>query len=381
MSDIKLSHFILLASDAIVDSTQKAKLFKNLPAIPFTGLKSDDYYTIDYFQEIQEGIIVIRLCYGSGNRYSPEVIDKTNLQSLDNPKTKEMAEPVNELIAVIVIKGTAEDGIWISNGKKIRWFVSLLTDVLGLGKQLLSTSRVLVDYEEFISRLKSVQEVELVAVPGSLFGGETDYSKLISNDLGLDAAKRFTLKAELQPDASVSERLKMKLKSFHKDYEENALEKLKITGKDESGMSRVFDMQYITDTRTLHSDTGQDGKSDMKKLQREIKKMDEKRLHYRFNCCSVLIELLEHTFHSKRGICGGDYDSYLCIVWVYCDCDLQPLWTIHYPIITISKEISSSLYVFILMVSLLRCYKQSIILLTILYNEAILENRARSLES
>lgn len=59
--------------------------------------------------------------------------------------------------------------------------------------------------------------------------------------------------------------------------------------------------------------------------------MDEKRLHYRFNCCSVLIELLEHTFHSKRGICGGDYDSYLCIVWVYCDCDLQPLWTIHYP--------------------------------------------------
>lgn len=37
MSDIKLSHFILLASDAIVDSTQKAKLFKNLPAIPFTG--------------------------------------------------------------------------------------------------------------------------------------------------------------------------------------------------------------------------------------------------------------------------------------------------------------------------------------------------------
>ncbi|WP_304533016.1 hypothetical protein, partial [Faecalibaculum rodentium] len=77
MSDIKLSHFILLASDAIVDSTQKAKLFKNLPAIPFTGLKSDDYYTIDYFQEIQEGIIVIRLCYGSGNRYSPEVIDKT----------------------------------------------------------------------------------------------------------------------------------------------------------------------------------------------------------------------------------------------------------------------------------------------------------------
>lgn len=273
MSDIKLSHFILLASDAIVDSTQKAKLFKNLPAIPFTGLKSDDYYTIDYFQEIQEGIIVIRLCYGSGNRYSPEVIDKTNLQSLDNPKTKEMAEPVNELIAVIVIKGTAEDGIWISNRKKIRWFVSLLTDVLGLGKQLLSTSRVLVDYEEFISRLKSVQEVELVAVPGSLFGGETDYSKLISNDLGLDAAKRFTLKAELQPDASVSERLKMKLKSFHKDYEENALEKLKITGKDESGMSRVFDMQYITDTRTLHSDTGQDGKSDMKKLQREIKKM------------------------------------------------------------------------------------------------------------
>ena len=272
MSDIKLSHFILLASDAIVDSTQKAKLFKNLPAIPFTGLKSDDYYTIDYFQEIQEGIIVIRLCYGSGNRYSPEVIDKTNLQSLDNPKTKEMAEPVNELIAVIVIKGTAEDGIWISNGKKIRWFVSLLTDVLGLGKQLLSTSRVLVDYEEFISRLKSVQEVELVAVPGSLFGGETHYSKLISNDLGLDAAKRFTLKAELQPDTSVSELLKRKLKSFHKDYEENALEKLKITGKDESGMSRVFDMQYITDTRTLHSEAGQDGKSDMKKLQREIKK-------------------------------------------------------------------------------------------------------------
>ena len=50
-------------------------------------------------------------------------------------------------------------------------------------------------------------------------------------------------------------------------------------------------------------------------------------------------------------------------------------------IIQFSKEISSVLYVFILIVTLFRCYKQSTLLLTMLYNEAVLEKRDGSIEN
>lgn len=203
-------------------------------------------------------------------------------------------------------------------------------------------------------------------------------------------------------------------------------------------------MQYITDTRTLHSDTGQDGKSDMKKLQREIKKMVKQKwmksaciivliavlcllnylnIHFTLNkgfvgvtmtvisilfgfIVAAICNLFGRNITRKMVVASHPVHKSLSQLMVLRNDLLKTVWGIFVlltisiiyflwiggvglfvselmepQIIQFSKEISSVLYVFILIVTLLRCYKQSTFLLTMLYNEAVLENRDGSIES
>lgn len=183
--------------------------------------------------ENNDDYFAIHLQSGTGNNYSPEVVDANDQILHENPKKQNEIEISADLF-VFYMKAEKELLYYPKNK------IQFVSDVMFLPGKRITVKPFITDFDEFINTIKKVDSIRLFSAdPNTLFQEEQELTDAIDNLFGYGKRPQFKLDLDFK-GVGIDSALALGLRKLKLDFDCHALDKLMIVGQDSEGFNTVF---------------------------------------------------------------------------------------------------------------------------------------------
>ena len=222
----------------------------------------DDNFVYSVKTEIVNGYYWISIEYGASHPRPSHVIDRSkNYALIENKRTETQVEPSRQLFCIY---NPSTGSIYASDSRK-RGFVEDMFNHYGEYK--FYVKRVIVDPEEFLQTLKTVDKMA-VAAKTDLITHSGNLLKPVQDIFGYDAPEQFFISADY--GVSISDRIINQFRFFNSEHKEGKIRKFICVGKNEHGLETVFNTDNFTQKITAKVKKQENGLYDVSEVRDEI---------------------------------------------------------------------------------------------------------------
>jgi len=220
-------------------------LIKSFSGVIIKILNNDDYHEVNT-SIIDDRFYWLYSSYGKPLPRTDHVINISDGNKIDNPRSMQQLEPNNQLFAVYDNK---TKNFYISNQKQKNFFKIFFK------KYTLEQDDVIIknhykDIEEFLKEINSVQTISFTGSQ-NIFTNGGDLMTHLKNIFGYNEPVEFTVEAKYN---AKKEFLKEKIIQLFRKQQNHELKKLVCIGKDEQGFEKYFNANNFYEKYDISSD-------------------------------------------------------------------------------------------------------------------------------
>lgn len=228
---INFSIFELIQKDNYPKASELARIIQS-------GHYEDGNSTYVVAAEAINDCVWIEFQYGTSYPRPDQVIDKQKRMKVDNPRSDQQVEPTKQLFCLYVEN---HGNLYVSDSRKkgfLEQFLNRLHD-----KKNFIIKRVIVDPEEFLSKLKTVDRM-IIAAKTDLIT-QTSYLFRPTQDIfGYGAPERYEIKADYR--INMNDIVRKKFQEFYEEAKTGRVSKFICVGKDDQGIETIFNADNLT---------------------------------------------------------------------------------------------------------------------------------------
>ena len=205
----------------------------------FYSDSEDTVYEIDKSPE--KNFLWVCFEYGKPNPRSNFVINKAkNNEKEPNPRSNDQIETNSQLFCLY---DEFSGNLYMSNSRKRNFLTEYLNDKLENDQDNILIKRVIIDPDEFLNQLRTVEAItvgaktDLLTMKGSLF-------EPVQHILGYDSPEKYELSAVFK--APLDTKLRKLFNMFRKEREDGLISKFVCIGKDDSGLETIYNADNFT---------------------------------------------------------------------------------------------------------------------------------------
>lgn len=222
----------------------------------------DDNFVYSVETEIVDGYYWLSMKYGAAHPRPSHIIDRSKGNALvENKRTESQVEPSSQLFCVY---NPNTGNIYVSNSRK-RMFLEELFNHYGEHK--FWVKRVIVDPEEFLMTLRTVDKMA-VAAKTDLLTHAGNLLQPVKDIFGYDAPEQFFISADF--GVPLSERIIKQFRFFNSECKEGKIKKFICVGKNEHGLETVFNTDNFTQKIVASVKKQENGLYDTNEVRDEI---------------------------------------------------------------------------------------------------------------
>ena len=207
--------------------------------------------------------------YGHRNPHPQQVINTTNGQSHDNPRTAEEIEPTGQFFALYSFN---DNILYISNAQRKGILADFLKEKLNIDHLMIKN--IFVDRESFVNQLKSLDKIRFTSRERNLFSGINSIGGALRDNYGMEEPEKFTVYADYK--IPMTERLRTTIDRLNEQKNLGTIQNLVIIGRDDQGIEQVFNEETFTQKVVISVQENEDGLYDPELIKNKLlEKLDE----------------------------------------------------------------------------------------------------------
>lgn len=174
--------------------------------------------------------------------YSPMVIDTTDMQEKENPRSPEDIEMDDQFFILIDV---LTQRLYLSDQRRKGTFQAWLREKISKEVSIKS----IIDEESFLDRIKSVSRISFAVIPNLFNSGSQDVlSEHIAEDIYGFGAEKARLELDYR-NIDISGNLKQKLASVMRQKVQ--FKEITIIGRSDEGFESVFNLEEVINKITV----------------------------------------------------------------------------------------------------------------------------------
>lgn len=210
--------------------------------------KKEDIYEFDNVSYIVNCEIIdnkffwIYVRYGKAKPHSDEVLNTETKEIIPNKRNSNEAELRNQMFCMYI---PSKDIMYLSNFRKGSFLTTYLKDRF---KKEFSLKKYIIEPEEFIKEITSVESLKFVGADRGLFNDGV--FREVDDVFGYGQTVAFTLEAKVKNNIFDSGKILNLLLSWKDRKEKGEIKRMICVGKDDKGLEKIFNLDtYLNKTK------------------------------------------------------------------------------------------------------------------------------------
>jgi len=242
-------------TNAVRFNEAEKEAFNKIPD-EFEYSESGTFYKV--YTELTDNYFWLVAEYGKPEPHRDKWVDVNTFKEEKNKRKTTQVELTNQSFLFYSFSSKL---LYLSNSRHIKLMSKILSDK---SENKFLIKRLLVNFDEFIEIIKSVNKIKFTGF-NNLFNAESKEFKAIEDLTGTSAPESFTLEATYNKS-----KISQFLRRLNQSRLEQQIDKLVITGLDESGLETIYNVDTFTSQINIFCSKNAEGVYEQDLIKSEI---------------------------------------------------------------------------------------------------------------